>query len=253
MSNRSRLYRSLTICLGGGVLLHPIQSHATTQAIPDQGTASQLVVHPVNLPDLYLPPQAIPAIEPFPPEFSTQQTPIQSRVETHTTLDQGAANQIATRPLQSFSDLYRPLLDLPQPERLLPKPSTQQIRLVIRLKQRRVDVYKNRILQASYPIAIGKPGWETPTGKFQVIEMQKNPGWTHPLTQEVIPPGPDNPLGERWIAFWTDGNNYIGLHGTPSRESIGKAASHGCVRMYNEHVRELYELVKPGTLVTVKP
>lgn len=67
-----------------------------------------------------------------------------------------------------------------------------------------------------------------------------------------MPPGPDNPLGERWIAFWTDGTNVIGFHGTPNRDSVGRAASHGCVRMYNEDVRELYDIVSTGTPVTVE-
>src|SRR5689334_22403713 len=87
--------------------------------------------------------------------------------------------------------------------------------LVIKLSQRRVFVYQNNQLKASYPIAVGKAGWETPTGHYQVIDMQRNPAWQHPLNGKVIPPGPDNPLGERWIAFWTDGRDFIGFHGTP--------------------------------------
>ncbi|QYO68142.1 L,D-transpeptidase [Leptolyngbya sp. 7M] len=88
---------------------------------------------------------------------------------------------------------------------------------------------------------------------FRVIAMLRNPGWTNPFTGEVLPPGANNPLGERWIAFWTDGQNDIGFHGTPNRESVGQAASHGCVRMLNEHIREMFEWVEPGTLVTVEP
>lgn len=130
---------------------------------------------------------------------------------------------------------------------------TQEVstRLVLRLGQRRVEVYRGETLEASYPVAVGKPGWETPTGDFAVLSTIENPGWTSPFTNEVLPPGPDSPLGERWIAFWTDGENMIGFHGTPNRASIGQAASHGCVRMYNEHIRELYELVDIGTPVTV--
>lgn len=133
-----------------------------------------------------------------------------------------------------------------------PEAVKQKIRLVLRLKKRRVFVYEGEKLRASYPVAIGKPGWETPTGKFQVIDMLENPGWTNFKTGEVLPPGADNPLGERWIAFWTDGNDYIGFHGTPNRASVGDAISHGCVRMYNEDVRQLYEFVKLGTPVIVE-
>jgi lipoprotein-anchoring transpeptidase ErfK/SrfK len=131
--------------------------------------------------------------------------------------------------------------------------STQPVRLLLSLGERRVFVYRGEVMEVSYPVAIGRPGWETPTGEFAVFSQVVNPGWTNPLTNEVSPPGPDNPLGERWIAFWTDGTNVIGFHGTPNRESVGKAASHGCIRMYNEDVRELYDMVSEGTPVTVVP
>ncbi|NJN59542.1 MAG: L,D-transpeptidase [Leptolyngbyaceae cyanobacterium SL_5_9] len=137
------------------------------------------------------------------------------------------------------------------PEPLFPE--AQEVRLVLKLGERRVYVYQNDELKTTYPVAIGRAGWETPTGNFEVLHMLQDPGWTNPLTGEVVPPGPNNPLGERWIAFWTDGSNYIGFHGTPNRETVGRAASHGCIRMYNEDVRELYEIVTPGTLVVVQP
>ncbi len=132
-------------------------------------------------------------------------------------------------------------------------PTEQPVELVLRLDERQLFVYRGDTLEKSFPVAVGKTGWETPTGTFKVSYMLENPGWTNPFTGELMPPGPDNPLGERWIAFWTDGRNEIGFHGTPNRESIGQAASHGCVRLYNEHIRELYELVTPGTVVTVLP
>ncbi len=125
--------------------------------------------------------------------------------------------------------------------------------LVIKLSQRRVLVYQNNQLKASYPIAVGKAGWETPIGHYQVIDMQRNPAWEHPLNGTVIPPGPDNPLGERWIAFWTDGRDFIGFHGTPDEKLVGQAVSHGCIRMRNKDVLSLYSLVKIGTPVTVEP
>ncbi|MDX2216393.1 MAG: L,D-transpeptidase [Oculatellaceae cyanobacterium bins.114] len=146
-----------------------------------------------------------------------------------------------------------PALEVPPLQPELPNPSQYQVRLLLRLGERRVYVYRGNEAQVSYPVAVGREGWETPTGNFQVLEMVRNPGWTHPLTRELVPPGPTNPLGERWIAFWTDGTDYIGFHGTPNRESVGRAASHGCIRMLNEHVRELYEMVAPGTQVIVMP
>lgn len=130
--------------------------------------------------------------------------------------------------------------------------SQKNIRLVLKLKQRKLYVYQGESLLNTYPVAVGKAKWETPTGNFKVIDMIENPGWTNFKTGKQIPPGPNNPLGERWIAFWTDGNDYIGFHGTPDRSSVGEAISHGCVRMYNEHVKELYELVNIGTVVIVQ-
>lgn len=148
----------------------------------------------------------------------------------------------------SRSSLLQP--DLPPLRPLFPDIS--EVRLLLKLKERRVYVYHGDELTKSYPVAVGRAGWETPTGQFQVLSMARNPGWTNPFTGEVVPPGRENPLGDRWIAFWTDGENDIGFHGTPNRESVGQAASHGCVRMFNEDIRELFEQVKPGTIVTVE-
>ncbi len=129
----------------------------------------------------------------------------------------------------------------------------EKIHLVIKLNDRRVYVYQDDKLKTSYPIAIGREGWETPTGTHKVIQKIPNPSWKHPFTGEIIPPGPENPLGERWIGFWTDGTNYIGFHGTPNEETVGQAASHGCVRMLNQDVLALFEKVGIGTTVVVEP
>lgn len=126
-------------------------------------------------------------------------------------------------------------------------------RLIVKLHQRRVYIYHGKQLQASYPIAIGKAGWATPTGKFKIIDMQQNPAWQHPLTGKIVPPGGDNPLGTRWIGFWTDGQNFVGFHGTPQEELVGQAVSHGCLRMRNQDVLALYNLVNIGTPVLVEP
>jgi lipoprotein-anchoring transpeptidase ErfK/SrfK len=106
-------------------------------------------------------------------------------------------------------------------------------------------------------------------GEFSVIEMTANPVWQHPATGRLFPPGPDNPLGSRWIGFHRDcagrsgfnGQEHLvvrgcvtaGFHGTNNRSSVGRAVSHGCVRLFDEHVRELFDLVKVGTPVTVLP
>jgi L,D-transpeptidase ErfK/SrfK len=125
--------------------------------------------------------------------------------------------------------------------------------LVIRLSDRRVYVYDRNQVKTSFPVAIGRAGWETPTGSYHVLQMLRNPAWQHPFTGEIMPPGVDNPLGSRWIGFWTDGTNFIGFHGTPNAESVGTPASHGCIRMYDRDVTKLFEMVKIGTRVDVVP
>jgi L,D-transpeptidase ErfK/SrfK len=148
--------------------------------------------------------------------------------------------------------LFSPTLPNLPPIRLT-LPESSKIRLVLKLSERKVYVYAGNTVQARYSVAVGRSGWETPTGSFRVMAMMQNPGWTNPFTGEVVPPGPDSPLGERWIQFWTDGNNAIGFHGTPDRASVGRAASHGCVRMLNEDIRKLYAVVQLGTSVAVVP
>ena len=124
--------------------------------------------------------------------------------------------------------------------------------VLVDLSDRRVYVYHYDQVIASYPIAIGKKGWETPTGNFQVIHKEHDPIWQHPITNKIFPPGPDSPLGERWIGFWSDGKNAIGFHGTPNTDLLGAAVSHGCLRMRNSDVKLLYEQVDFNTPVLVR-
>lgn len=132
------------------------------------------------------------------------------------------------------------------------KSVAEPIRLEISRSHHRVTIYQGKTPVKSYPVAVGRSGWETPVGNFQVLEMLENPTWIHPLTGKSIAGGsPQNPLGHYWIGFWTNGTNWIGFHGTPDPSSVGKAASHGCVRMYNKDVEELFHQVHIGTPVTV--
>ncbi|ODH02655.1 hypothetical protein A4S05_23285 [Nostoc sp. KVJ20] len=148
------------------------------------------------------------------------------------------------------------------PKALWSKASAQQVasnsladakkQVVVDLSDRRTYVYAGDEVIASYPIAIGKKGWETPTGSFQIIHMRHYPIWRHPITGKVFEAGTDSPLGDRWIGFWTDGRNEIGFHGTPEIDLVGTAVSHGCLRMRNSDVRLLYDQVSLGTAVVVR-
>ena len=127
------------------------------------------------------------------------------------------------------------------------------VRLVVQRGQRRVVVYKGKKVMAKYPIAVGKAGWETPIGAFTVINKEEDPIFKSFKTGIIIQPGPDNPLGVRWIGIWTDGKTQLGFHGTDQPELIGKAVSHGCIRMHNKDVIALYKYVTIGTVVQVDP
>ncbi|MCA1992206.1 MAG: L,D-transpeptidase [Coleofasciculus sp. S288] len=125
-------------------------------------------------------------------------------------------------------------------------------RLVVDLSEAKVYSYWGDRLIATYPIAVGQKGWETPTGTFTVLNKRRNPAWKHPITGEAIPTGPDNPLGDRWIGFWSDNRHQIGFHGTNKEQLVGQAVSHGCLRMRNADIRALYEQVEVGTQVIVR-
>lgn len=141
----------------------------------------------------------------------------------------------------------------PPIESVDPTAVSEVLKLQLHLSERRLAVYRGDMLIANYSVAVGREGWQTPTGEFSVFQKQRDPAWEHPFTGEVIPPGPGNPLGTRWIGFWSDGQNSIGFHGTPDESVIGSAVSHGCVRMRNEDVLALYEQVSVDTVVTVLP
>jgi lipoprotein-anchoring transpeptidase ErfK/SrfK len=126
-------------------------------------------------------------------------------------------------------------------------------KLVVDLGDRQVALYQDEKLQVKYPIAIGKQGWETPTGRFKVLHMYQDPVWQHPITGEKIPPGNRNPLGKRWIGFTTQGKLLIGFHGTTDYSLLGQAVSHGCLRMRNADITALYRRVEIGTPVIVQP
>lgn len=124
--------------------------------------------------------------------------------------------------------------------------------LIVKLSDRRVYLYRAGQIKASYPIAVGQIGWETPIGNFKVLQMHRNPVWRQPITGEIVAAGRDNPLGDRWIGFWVEGSHQIGFHGTNTEKLVGKAVSHGCLRMRNQDIRAMYEQVSKGTLVIVR-
>lgn len=131
----------------------------------------------------------------------------------------------------------------------------QPIAVTVARDGKRVRLFKRGNLVKTYTVAVGSSEFPTPTGRYVVQSMQKNPAWNVPqsewagdLAGETIPGGdPRNPLVARWIGF----NGAVGFHGTASSGSLGTAASHGCIRMSPADVIDLFERVNTGTPVLV--
>ena len=97
-----------------------------------------------------------------------------------------------------------------------------------------------------YPVAVGARVSPSPTGEFKVVSRLSNPTYYHPGV--VIPPGRNNPLGTRWIGL--DRKGY-GIHGTNEPRWIGKAASHGCIRMAKADLEQIFDEVQVGDVVEI--
>ena len=124
--------------------------------------------------------------------------------------------------------------------------------LIVSLRDRRLDIYRDGTVQTSYEVAVGHADWPTPTGQFQVEQMIEEPTWRHPITKEIVPPGPMNPLGSRWIGFWSSDDWQVGFHGTQDTDLIGQAVSHGCIRMREADIQALYDQIEVGTIVIIR-
>jgi len=113
--------------------------------------------------------------------------------------------------------------------------------------------YKGFVVK-TYPIGIGAPETPTPTGDFRIRNKIVNPTWFSP--DGPIPPGdPNNLLGTRWLGISSQKislSKGYGIHGTTEPETIGRALSDGCIRMLNEDVEEIFDLVTVGTPVIIR-
>ena len=115
-------------------------------------------------------------------------------------------------------------------------------------------LWKNLKLEKTFPVAVGMAGLETPAGLYSVQDKQTNPYWHVPnsawagsLAGKTIPPGPSNPIKARWMGLAAG----VGIHGTGAVDSLGSAASHGCIRMDPTDVIWLYDQVPVGTPVYI--
>jgi murein L,D-transpeptidase YcbB/YkuD len=127
-------------------------------------------------------------------------------------------------------------------------------KLVVNVPAARLDVWHEGEIVRSYPVAVGARGFPTPFGEFELREITWNPWWVPPASdwardEKATPPGARNPMGRVKLQF----SDYYYLHGTADTRSIGRAASHGCVRMRNEDALELARFLVTTTAVLVAP
>ncbi|WP_020615433.1 L,D-transpeptidase [Paenibacillus daejeonensis] len=108
-------------------------------------------------------------------------------------------------------------------------------RIIVDLSDRRLYLLDGNTVVRGFPVAIGKMLTKTPTGEFKIVNKQPNPG---------------GPFGAYWMGL---SKPHYGIHGTNDPASIGRAVSHGCIRMYNEDVVELAGIVPIETRVTIRP
>ncbi|MGL5512465.1 MAG: L,D-transpeptidase family protein [Sporomusa sp.] len=122
------------------------------------------------------------------------------------------------------------------------------LHIIINIPSCTLELYQNDTLLKEYPVAIGKPANPTPIGEFTIVDKEIDPAWYPPGKDVVVPSGSDNPLGYRWLGV----GGLYGIHGTNTPRSIGLPVSNGCIRMQEEDVEELFELVDYGTVVKIE-
>ena len=127
--------------------------------------------------------------------------------------------------------------------------------ITISKAQKQLRLFHRLKLVKTYRIAVGQAGYETPVGLYRIFSKAENPAWKAPdapwagdLAGKIIPPdSPDNPIEARWMEF----HDGAGIHGTAAIDSIGTAASHGCIRMTVPDVVELYDRVPVQTPIYI--
>lgn len=118
--------------------------------------------------------------------------------------------------------------------------------IVVSLEDRKLALVENGEVVKVYSVAVGKLSTPSPTGTFSIERRVKNPTYHH--DGRTVLPGPGNPVGTRWMGLSKAG---YGIHGTNEPKSIGKAASHGCIRMAKPDLEELYARVQVGDTVEI--
>lgn len=119
--------------------------------------------------------------------------------------------------------------------------------VIVSIPDRKLALLEDGEVVKIYRVAVGAPVSPSPTGEFKIVNRVTSPTYYH--KGQVIPTGTSNPVGTRWIGLSQKG---YGIHGTNAPRSIGKAASHGCIRMAKVDLEELFEIVRPGDAVSIR-
>jgi lipoprotein-anchoring transpeptidase ErfK/SrfK len=118
--------------------------------------------------------------------------------------------------------------------------------IVVSLEDHKLALVEDGQVKKQYAVAVGKPSTPSPEGDFTIQRRVANPTYQH--NGKIVLPGPNNPVGTRWMGLSKAG---YGIHGTNEPNSIGKSASHGCIRMGKADLEEFYKLVAVGDRVEI--
>lgn len=119
--------------------------------------------------------------------------------------------------------------------------------IVVSIPDRELALIEDGEVKKMFSVAVGKESTPSPSGSFRIVNRVTRPTYYH--KGKVIPPGPANPVGTRWMGLSKHG---YGIHGTNVPSSIGKAASHGCIRMARADLEQLFALVQAGDAVEIR-
>ena len=132
--------------------------------------------------------------------------------------------------------------------------------ILINLPQRLLFLFEDGRLVAWYPVAVGQPDWQTPTGSYKIITRETDPVWDVPVSiqremrqkgervRKKVPPGPDNPLGGYWMGLSA---TCCGIHSTNAPSSVYQFKTHGCVRMSPDDAEDLFHRIEVGIPVEI--
>lgn len=118
--------------------------------------------------------------------------------------------------------------------------------VIVSVPDRKLVVMQDGAVLRVFEVAVGAEVSPSPSGTFEIVSRLTEPTYYH--AGVVIPAGDDNPLGPRWVGFNKKG---YGIHGTNAPRSIGKAASHGCIRMRNRDILQFFAMVSVGDTVEI--